>query len=84
VSKVGLKLVRSPSALTTSGNAREVVRSAGTTISGAKGSDAATAQGASVPSSGPKGMPAADVVVELPLDPSFACAASRSRGRARP
>ena len=59
VSKLGLKLVRSPSAPSVSGWTSRKCRSAGKTISGAKGRDATAAQGARVPSSGPKGTPRA-------------------------
>src|SRR5687767_8020804 len=56
---VGLKLQTRPYSFSIFGYVLEQCSSVGSTISGANGSDAATAQGASVPSSGPYGTPRA-------------------------
>src|SRR5476651_323249 len=56
---VGLTLQTSPYSLSIFGYVTEQCCRVGRTISGANGSDAATAQGASVPSSGPNGTPRA-------------------------
>src|SRR6185503_19712932 len=56
---VGLKLQTRPYSFSMCGYALEQCARVGRTISGANGSDAATAHGASVPSSGPYGTPRA-------------------------
>src|SRR5918999_1916362 len=56
---VGLKLQTSPYLFSICGYVLEQCSSVGSTISGANGNDAATAHGASVPSSGPYGTPRA-------------------------
>jgi hypothetical protein len=59
VEKVGLKLHLNPYLLVISGYVSSKYSIDGNTISGAKGSEATTAHGASVPSSGPYGTPRA-------------------------
>src|SRR5687768_7269699 len=56
---VGLKLQTRPYSFSMFGYALEQCAKVGRTISGANGNDAATAHGASVPSSGPYGTPRA-------------------------